>query len=125
MNEKIKISEAEWEVMRQLWSRHPQTGNELAECLCETQDWQPKTVKTLISRLLAKKAIEFAKKGREYYYVPKIKEKDYVKHASQSFLQRVFGGAVKPMLATLIEEQKLSKQEILELKAILDEKARE
>ena len=125
MSNKPNISEAEWEVMRCLWQKSPQTGNELAQQLCQGGQWQPKTVKTLISRLLAKGAIGFHKKGREYDYYPKLKEEACVKQASKNFLQRVFGGAAKPMLAALIEDQKLSDQDIEELKAMLESKGKE
>lgn len=125
MDKKPNISEAEWEVMRLLWRKHPQTGNELAEPLCDTRQWQPKTVKTLLSRLLTKGVIGYQKKGRQYSYYPKLKEKACVQRASRHFLQRVFGGAVTPMLAALIEEKALSDQDIRELKAMLDGETKE
>lgn len=120
-----RISNAEWAIMKQLWAQHPQTANKLAESLCRERDWKPKTVKTLINRLLAKEVIGFTKKGREYYYFPKVQEDTCIQQASHSFLHRVFDGAVKPMLASLIENESLSAQDIRDLKKILNQKARE
>jgi len=120
-----RISNAEWAIMKQLWAHHPQTANKLAQTLCQERDWKPKTVKTLINRLLAKEVIGFTKKGREYYYFPKVEEDACIREASQNFLHRVFDGAVKPMLASLIESESLSDKDIRDLKKILNQKAKD
>jgi len=120
-----RISNAEWAIMKQLWAQHPQTANKIAQTLCRERDWKPKTVKTLINRLLAKEVIGFTKKGREYYYSPRVEEDACIREASRNFLHRVFDGAVKPMLANLIENESLSGQDIRDLKRILNQKAKE
>ena len=119
-----KITEAEWVIMKVLWAQSPLTGNAVAEQLQDSQDWKPKTVKTLLTRLVNKKVLSFEKRGREFHYYPLIEERACVKAASRTFLQRVFDGAVKPMVATLLESGDLSKKEIQELKAMLEEKGR-
>ena len=58
-----KISDAEWEIMKLLWASHPQTANELVEALEDTKHWKPKTIKTLINRLLTKGVTAFKKNG--------------------------------------------------------------
>ncbi|HIJ64625.1 MAG TPA: BlaI/MecI/CopY family transcriptional regulator [Candidatus Hydrogenedentes bacterium] len=118
-----RISEAEWQVMRVLWAEAPQTANDVVEALDNT-DWSPKTVKTLINRLVRKGALGFDKDGRVYHYYPLVQEKDCVRAESRSFLQRVFGGAVTPMVAAIIEDEDLTPEEIAELRRILDEKGR-
>ena len=81
--------------------------------------WHPKTVKTFLSRLVRKKALGFRKEGRAYLYRPLVEEKDCVDAASESFLERVFGGSLKPMLAHFVERKKLSEEEIRELRRLL------
>lgn len=120
-----KITEAEWVVMKVLWAENPLTGNTVAAKLQDSQDWKPKTVKTLLTRLVNKKVLSFEKHGREFHYYPLIEEQACVKAASRTFLQRVFDGAVKPMLATLLESEDLSDKEIQELKVMLEEKGRD
>jgi len=122
MKKPPKISHAEWEIMKLLWANHPQTANELVESLEDTQHWQPKTIKTLINRLLTKGAIGFKKNGRQYLYFPKVSQKICVQSESRSFLNRVFNGAAKPMLAAMIENDDLSPDDIEELKQILKKK---
>ncbi|MCP4451214.1 MAG: BlaI/MecI/CopY family transcriptional regulator [Planctomycetes bacterium] len=114
-----KISDAEWEIMKLLWASHPQTANALVEALEGAQHWKPKTIKTLINRLLTKGAIGFKKTGRQYQYYPLVAEQTCIQSESQSFLKRVFNGAAKPMLAAMIENDTLSLEDIDELKQIL------
>ncbi|MHC4497914.1 MAG: BlaI/MecI/CopY family transcriptional regulator [Planctomycetota bacterium] len=118
-----KISESEWQVMRVLWAENPSTANEVVKALSATA-WKPKTIKTLLNRLVKKKVLGFERKGREYHYYPLVAEAACVRAESRSFLRRVYGGALKPMLAAFLEHEDLSPQDIRDLKGILDEKER-
>lgn len=123
MLEKPNISDAEWEVMRICWFMNvPFTANEIVEALKEHNDWKPNTIKTLIGRLVKKGVLGYKEDGRNYLYYPLIAEEECIKAESKSFLTRVFGGALKPMLVTFLQEEKLSQEEIEELKRILDER---
>jgi BlaI family penicillinase repressor len=117
-----KISESEWLVMKTIWNESPITSNRVVEALSGSTAWKPKTIKTLLNRLVKKGAVGYKSKGREYHYYPLIEEAVFVKAESRSFLKRVFGGAVKPMLATMVESEDLSREDIEELKSILDKK---
>ncbi len=119
------ISESEWQVMKVLWASAPQTGNQVVEALASSTAWSPKTIKTLLGRLVKKKALGFEKQGRSYSYYPLVGEEDCVRAETRSFLKRVYGGALQPMLAGFLEDESLSPEEIDELKRILDEKNRE
>ncbi len=122
MTDKPKISQAEWEVMKVLWKRPLATANDVVDQLSDKKDWNPKTVKTLINRLVSKGAVSFEKEGRQYKYSPVLLEDECIKAETSSFLQRAGAAAVKPMLAAFIEEQQLSDADIAELKAILERK---
>lgn len=117
-----KISEAEWEVMKVIWSKTPCTANEIIKSLENSTDWKPKTVKSLISRLLNKNVIGFNEEGRTYYYYPLINEKECVKEESNSFIQRVYNGAAKNMLLNFIQDNKLTDEDLDDLKRILDDR---
>ena len=117
-----KISEAEWQVMQILWAHSPLTANEVIERLEPVASWKPKTIRTLITRLVQKKALGVNKEGREHEYTPLVEEAECVRAESRSFLKRVYGGALAPMLVHLLEEQALSPEEIAELKRVLDER---
>ncbi len=120
-----KISESEWLVMRVLWARSPLTANEVVERLTGKTEWKPKTVKTLIDRLMKKGAVKFEKEGRRYKYYPAVGRDECIATERKSFVRRVYGGTMKPMLAAFLEDAKLSADDISELKDILEQKAEE
>ena len=119
MSKQPRISESEWELMKICWSRTPVTAQEMIDALAVRDDWHPKTVKTLLNRLVKKGALGFKKDGRAYLYHPLVAEKDCISAESKSFLERVFGGSLKPMLAHFVEHGRLEPQEIAEIKKLL------
>jgi len=120
-----KISESEWLVMRVLWSKSPLAAQEVFEQLDSTTKWKPKTIKTLIDRLVKKGAVKYAKQGRRYLYYPAVGREECVTTERKSFIKRVYGGITKPMLAAFLEDAELSAEDISELKEILEQKAEE
>ena len=120
-----KISESEWLVMRVLWKTSPLTANEIVEKLSGKTKWKPKTIKTLITRLMNKGAIKFEKEGRLYRYRPAVNKDECVRKERRSFVRRVYGEINRPMLAAFLEDADLSAKDISELKKILDQKAEE
>ena len=120
MSETPNISDAEWEVMKICWLKSACTAHEIVKALEPNTDWKPNTIKTLIGRLVKKGALGYKEEGRLYIYYPLVAEEECIKAESKSFLTRVFGGAIKPMLVTFLQEEKLSQYEIEELKQLLE-----
>lgn len=109
--------------MKVLWSKSPQTANEIIQALEGQMDWNPKTVRTLINRLVQKQAVFSQQKiGRTYTYGPLISQDEYLQVETKSFIKRFYGAALKPLLVNFLQEEKLSSKEIDELKRILDDK---
>ncbi len=122
MSKVPKISESEWQVMKALWDEYPISSNRVVEILSESTSWNPKTIKTLLTRLVKKGAVSHNNEGRSYLYFPVVEESVLAKAESKSFLKRVFRGALKPMIATMVESEDLSDEEIEELKSLLSKK---
>lgn len=114
-----QISEAEFEVMKIVWKYAPISTNEITERLIKTTTWSPKTVQTLIKRLVNKGVISYEKHSRVFVYTPLIKESDYIGQESKSFLDRFYDGNISSMLSAFIENDKLSETEIETLRSIL------
>jgi len=119
-----RISDAEWTVMKVLWATPGLTADEVAEALRGKVTWNGRTIRTLINRLLQKKALRYRKEGRKYRYWPAVREEHCVKEERRSFVQRVYGGTIRPMLAAFIEDAELSPEDIEELKRMLERKGR-
>ncbi|MCB9882612.1 MAG: BlaI/MecI/CopY family transcriptional regulator [Planctomycetes bacterium] len=122
MSNPPKISDAEWDVMEVLWDDHPQTATQVAEKLRDRRPWSEGTVKTLLRRLLQKGALQHEQEGKRYLYAPAVAREVCVREETRTFLERVFGGRLSPLLARFVEESDLSSEEIDELKALLREK---
>jgi len=122
MSKTPRISEAEWLVMKVCWNRSPISAQEIIDSLASPASRHPKTVKTLLNRLVKKGALGFTKERRAYLYEPLVAERDCVTAESTSFLERVFGGSLQPMLAHFVESRNLSPAEITELKRLIKQK---
>lgn len=118
-----KISEAEWEVLRVLWEKTPCTASEVIEALANDTHWKPTTVKTLLARLVKKNAVGYREADRTYSYFPLVTKTECIRVENKSFLQRVYGGALKPMLVQFIRDEKLTADDIKDLKRLLDERS--
>jgi BlaI family penicillinase repressor len=115
-----EISPAEWKVMNVLWAHSPQPAYDIVQVLAKTEEWHPNTIKTILSRLYRKKAVTVKKYKNLYLYSPRVSEEECIQAESESFLQRFFGGAVKPLLVHFAKNQKLSVKDLEELRQILE-----
>ena len=120
-----QISEAEYEVMKVIWKYAPINTNEITDKLLQYTDWSPKTIHTLIKRLTRKGAITYEKQSRVFVYTPLIQEQDYLKQESDSFLNRYFNGNISAMVSTYLDDDKLTKSDIEELRRLLSRKGGE
>lgn len=117
-----QISEAEYEVMKIVWKYAPISTNDITEKLLKTTEWSPKTIQTLIKRLVSKGALTYEKQSRMFVYTPLVKENEYIGQESNSFLKRFYNGDITAMLSAYIEDDKLSEAEIDQLRSLLVKK---
>lgn len=119
-----EISDAEWDVMDVLWQRGgaPMPAAEVVDAVAAGRGWSPQTVKTLLARLVKKRALATAADGNRYLYRPRVGRDECVRRESRSFLARFFGGDAGAMLCRFVDEAELSPEQIAELRKILDRK---
>ena len=118
-----RIAETEWEIMRAVWAGHPCTASDVIARIGEThRDWHPNTIKTLLARLVHKGALGYRQEGRAYRYSPRVTEEECQAAATESFVDRVFGGAFEPMLVHFVKRRKLSAAQVKQLKRLLGDK---
>ena len=120
MSKPVAISEAESRVMEVLWQSAPQSADEVVAALRQSTDWHEKTIKTLLNRLLAKRALSAQKDGRRYLYSPLLQREDWQARESRSLLDRVFGGSLAPLLVHFSQHEKLSPRDIAELRKLVE-----
>lgn len=117
----VKISGAESQIMEALWRKGPLTPDGIVDEVGEAHGWAPGTVKTLITRLLRKKAIEGRREAEGYFYRPLLSRTDYVQSESQSLVDRLFDGEVAPLVAHFAEHRALTPKDIQVLKQLISD----
>lgn len=119
-----QISEAEFEVMKIVWKYAPISTNEITEKLTRTTTWSPKTIQTLIKRLVTKGALSYEKQGRVFVYTPLVNQNEYIDQKSSTFLKRYYNGDITAMLSSYLENDRLSETEIDTLRSLLSGKSK-
>ena len=122
MQDLPQISEAEFEVMKIVWKHAPISTNDITDRLLRTTSWSPKTIQTLIKRLVIKEALTYEKQDRVFVYTPLVKENEYIDQKSTSFLKRYYDGDITAMLSSYIENDRLSETDIDHLRSLLSRK---
>ena len=117
-----QISEAEFEVMKIVWKYAPISTRDITEKLLQTTNWSPKTIQTLIKRLVTKGALTYEKQSRMFIYTPAVKENEYIGQESNSFLKRYYNGDITAMVSAYIENDRLSESELDTLRSLLSQK---
>lgn len=124
MKQLPRVTDAEWEIMKVLWANPDCPSSAIVTQLADTVGWSPNTTRTLLNRLVEKEAVGSRQEGesrRGYLFYPLVSEQEYVKSETKSFMKKLYGGALKPMLANFLQDKKLSAQEIEELKQLFEE----
>ena len=118
----LTLAPTEWQVMKVLWEHGPMAARDVFAALPEETDWAYKTVKTLLSRLVAKGALDYDQIGNSYLYRPIIAQDEMTRSEVRTVFERIASKAIPPILANFIEEADLTKEDIAELKKILNKK---
>lgn len=117
----VSISDAESRVLEVLWREGPSTSERVIAALAE-ENWEVSTIKTLLARLVKKRAIRAKKKeGRRYVYSAVLSREQWVTTESEGLLSRLFGGRVAPLVRHFSQHRKLSTADIAELRRLMEE----
>jgi len=116
-----KISAAESQVMEAVWRAGQLTADEIVSEVGQPQGWGEATVKTLINRLLKKKALVSERSDGRTRYRPLVSRADYVQGESQGLLDRLFEGQLSPLVAHYAKHKALSADDITRLKRLIEE----
>ncbi len=118
----ISIGDAELEIMKVIWrAKEPITSLDIGKAV-EDKDWKKTTIATFLARLVEKGALAAEKQGKLYYYTPLITEKEYKRAQTKKLISSLYDGSVRDFAVSFFKEQKLSEEDIKELKAIFDDK---
>ena len=118
----ISIGDAELEIMKVIWkAKEPITSLDIGKEV-EDRGWKKTTIATFLTRLVEKGALSAEKQGKLYYYTPLITEKEYRKSQTKNLIKTLYNGSVRDFAVSFFEEQKLSDDDIKELRSIFEDK---
>lgn len=107
-----------------IWNSENILASDIAAQLVE-KNWSIQTIKTLLSRLVNKNIINFKKEGKAYKYYPVVSREECVKKERENFIQKVFKGSKKEFLANFIKNENFTKEEMKELRNLINKKGDE
>lgn len=119
MADSLQISPAEWDVMGVVWETGPVTAADVIARLSDSHDWNHRTIRTLLARLVEKGALTYDVAGKAYIYRPRVTRKQCVRQESRSFMNKVFGGDVGALLVHFVQDADLDPDELERLRNLL------
>jgi BlaI family penicillinase repressor len=121
MRRAMRISDAEWDIMETIWVTGACTAAQVIQQLHSTHDWNHSTIRTLLARLVEKGALEYKVDGPRYIYRAAVSRPRCVRQEGRSFLEKVFGGDVRALLAHFVTDRSLDHEQIEQLHELLDQ----
>ncbi len=116
-----RISDAEWDVMEVVWERGSVTPAEVIDRVAAPRGWNHRTVRTLLSRLVEKRALRREGAGARSVYQAAVSRRRCVRDQGRSFLNKVFGGNAASLLIHFAQEAKIDPGDLERLKKLLAE----
>ena len=120
---KIRISDSEWEVMRVIWTLGSATAQEILNALGNTMDWKTAKVKTLLRRLVDKQALETRKNGKKFIYTPLISEEHTIDVVTEDLFSKICAKKVGTTIADIVQQYELTQEDIDLIQQQLTEKS--
>ena len=118
--ELVKLPDSELFIMQTIWSTMTPVGTgKIVELISRSKDWSRSTIQVLLTRLEERGFIKMEKNGRLKYYSPIIKEEEYLSRETKSFLKHFYNNSYKKLIASLVQDTRLSEEDYDELLTII------
>lgn len=121
----MRLTDAEWTVMNALWNRAPASARDILEAVEVETGWAYTTVKTLLSRLATKGAVQSRRRANTILFEARITREQARRSAVRSLLEKAFDGAFGSLVQHMVTQERLSRSEREKLAAMLREADRE
>jgi BlaI family penicillinase repressor len=118
------LTDQELEIMKVVWAHGNATVRDVYEELLKRRKIAYTTVMTMMGILEQKGHLKKSSDERAYVYTPSQPQREVVGNMVQDFLKRVFNGSAKPLLIHLVEDKKVSQEELEEIRKLLKDKRR-
>jgi BlaI family penicillinase repressor len=118
--EAIQLGRVQLLIMQVLWARRRATAREITEDISASEPIAHSTVQTLLRHLEDKGSVSHEADGRTFVFFPLVEEHQFKESATRDLVERVFGGSVSSLVAHLLKHEKVSRDEITEIRKLID-----
>ena len=115
-----ELTEAEWAIMKVVWSNEPCAAGNVQEALTKSKNWAYSTVKTTMDRMAEKGFLKITKIRNMQLFSATVSEIEAKRGELRKMLKRAFDGALTPMMQFLIEHESLSKKQAEQLRKLVN-----
>jgi predicted transcriptional regulator len=122
--EAMNLGRVQLQIMQVLWDKQQATAREITDAINALEPIAHSTVQTMLRVLEEKQAVQHKAEGRTFVFYPLVPETDFKQSATQNLVERVFGGSVSNLLAHLLDCRKVTKQEIDEIRKMINRQAK-
>src|SRR5258708_10219956 len=106
----------ELEIMKVVWRLETATVRQVYEELLKQRRIAYTSVMTIMNILEKKGHLNRRQEDRAYVYLPAKPQKQVIGSMVREFIQRVFNGSAEPLLVHLVEDEKLTEQDVEEIR---------
>ena len=125
MDKRKRLPDSELEIMMLIWEAPgPVTSAQLCQQLEGTHSWAVTTVLNFLSRLVEKGYLAVRREGKVNHYTPLISREAYIEQEGRGPLGRLYGNAIKTLVASLYDSRAIGEEELEELRRYIDEQER-
>lgn len=122
IEETIRISDAEWEIMRVVWTKGQVDATTIEQILGDKMQWKLATIKTLLGRLVKKEALKTDQVGKKFIYSANVREDQILFQATEELFGHICAKKMGPSLAQIIEDVPLTQADVSLLQDVLARK---
>jgi BlaI family penicillinase repressor len=120
----VRLGRVQLRIMQVLWERRRATAKDITDALNQDESIAHSTVQTLLRGLEAKQAVGHHVEGRTFVFFPVVHEPQIARSVTRELLDRVFGGSVSGLVSYLLKNEKVSADELKEIRRLLNEQTR-
>ena len=111
-------------IMQVLWDKQRATAREITEAINDTERIAHSTVQTLLRGLEEKGAVSHTEEGRTFIFFPQVKEHEFKQSVTRDLIERVFGGNAGTLVTHLLKNEKVSREEIDEIRKLISRRSK-
>jgi BlaI family transcriptional regulator, penicillinase repressor len=119
-----KLGRVQLLIMQVLWDKGRATAREITDAMNAAEPIAHSTVQTLLRGLEEKGSISHDAEGRTFVFFPRVAEDKFKRSATRDLVERVFGGSAGTLVAHLLKNENVSREEVDEIRKLINRRGK-